>query len=583
MAQIRHPHDGLATAVSLSLRFPWVVVWFLIENRLPVATALVAIMSAAALCSRTHLSRTMAGPGPMHGADPTLGAVSVVATSASFSCCSRLHPTWCASFLLEFWFIWPVCAIDLTARPSRWPHLGAGLAACPAVWRLALGQLISVTPVVAKGTPVICCSSLQPLWHVSPPFVLWSACPHSATGLLGAALVAIMGAVAPCSRTHLPRTMTGLFVGPMHGADPMARTPRWPILAVGLVAWLGIAGRQLDVGPVVAMSASLSCRSRFHPTWCASLLPVFWLIWLASSVHSTDSAVRPPRWQIRVDSALEGPPVRPGSDGTTASVPEPVIPTAAAPMARSPPTPAEASVAANPRDSSVPSETPDPAEEVGDDASPEPDASDVAADRSNLTDAPYDPMVHTETSDMLEEALEISRDCVLLADLTGVIQANGEDLVNEAIPEAADSIIREVAASILGVSASPDAAIVPSRPASKPSASPSKSGLSKSAPARLHRATMPVVPEHHEFDEWCTAQSRTPPVAEHTQAAVARASSIPPVRSHKRQASSSDPSRTKRSRPSTSSTTRIPSVPKAGMSSVNNSPAETARQSRREK
>ncbi|KAK8501425.1 hypothetical protein V6N12_047010 [Hibiscus sabdariffa] len=256
---------------------------------------------------------------------------------------------------------------------------------------------------------------------------------------------------------------------------------------------------------------------------------------------------------------------------------------AAAPRVRSSPAPAEASVAANPRDSSVPSETADPAEEAGDDASPEPDASGVAADRSHLTDAPYDPMVHAETSDMLEEALEISRDCVLLADLTGVIQANGEDLVNEATPEAADSIIREVAASILGVSASPDTVVVPSRPAPKPFTSPSKSGLSKSAPVGLRLATMPVVPEHHEFDELCAAQSRTPPVAEHTQAAVARASSIPPVRPHKRQASSSDPSRTKRSRPSTSSTTRIPSVPKAGMSSVNNSLAETARQSRREK
>ncbi|KAK8644649.1 hypothetical protein V6N13_123951 [Hibiscus sabdariffa] len=138
--------------------------------------------------------------------------------------------------------------------------------------------------------------------------------------------------------------------------------------------------------------------------------------------------------------APEGPPVRPGSNGTNASIPDPVIPTAAAPMARSPPAPAEALVAANPRDSSVPSET---AEEAGGDASPELDASDVAADRSNLSDAPYDPMVHTETSDMLEEALEISRDYVLLADLTGAIQANGEDLVNKVVPEAADSIIRE--------------------------------------------------------------------------------------------------------------------------------------------
>ncbi|KAK9043248.1 hypothetical protein V6N11_071595 [Hibiscus sabdariffa] len=42
-------------------------------------------------------------------------------------------------------------------------------------------------------------------------------------------------------------------------------------------------------------------------------------------------------------------------------------------------------------------------------------------------------------------------------------------------------------------------------------------------------------------------------------------------------------SRAKRSRASASSSSRIPSSTKAGMSSVNNSPAETARQSRREK
>ncbi|KAK8663266.1 hypothetical protein V6N13_083089 [Hibiscus sabdariffa] len=240
--------------------------------------------------------------------------------------------------------------------------------------------------------------------------------------------------------------------------------------------------------------------------------------------------------------------------------------------------PAAALIADNPPDSLAPSGNADLVEAV-DEASPEPDASELAADRSNPEDAPYDPMVHTETSDMLEEALEISRDCVLLADLTGVIQADGEDLVNEAIPEAADSIIREVTTSILDVPAPPDAPADPSWQVPSLSASPSKPGLSKSAPADLRRATMPMVPEHQEFDEWCAARSRTPPVAAQNQPAGARASSIPPTRPHKRQASSSDPSRAKRSRPSTSSTTRIPSVPKAGMSSVNNSPAETARQS----
>ncbi|KAK8483134.1 hypothetical protein V6N11_013834 [Hibiscus sabdariffa] len=235
---------------------------------------------------------------------------------------------------------------------------------------------------------------------------------------------------------------------------------------------------------------------------------------------------------------------------------------------------------------SVPLETDVMVEDVLDEDTSGQDVPNLVADGSFPDDAPYDPMVHAETSDMLEEALEISRDCVLLADLAGVIQAEGEDLVNEVIPEAADSIIREVAASILGVDespADPDAPVALAQKGPSHSASPSKSGLSKSAPAGLRRAAMPVVPEHQEFDEWCAARSHSPPANVPGHSTEARASSIPPPRPHKRHASSSDPSRAKRSRASSSSSTRIPSTSKVGMSSVNNSPAETARQSRREK
>ncbi|KAL4325747.1 hypothetical protein GQ457_11G028050 [Hibiscus cannabinus] len=244
---------------------------------------------------------------------------------------------------------------------------------------------------------------------------------------------------------------------------------------------------------------------------------------------------------ISVDSATEGPSARPGSIGTnaSASTPDPVVPIVATPAVRTPPPATD-----NQPDLSAPLGKDDLVGDALDEASPEQDASDLAADRSFPDDAPYDPMVHNETSDMLEEALEISRDCVLLADLTGVIQADGEDLVNEAIPEAADSIIREIAASILGVPAPPDAPVVPSRQAPPLSASPSKPGLSKSALAGLRRTAMPVVPEHHEFDERA-ARSRTPPAIAHNQPAEARTSSIPPPRPHKRQASSSDPSRAK--------------------------------------
>ncbi|KAK8667636.1 hypothetical protein V6N13_007784 [Hibiscus sabdariffa] len=63
---------------------------------------------------------------------------------------------------------------------------------------------------------------------------------------------------------------------------------------------------------------------------------------------------------------------------------------------------------------------------------------------------PYDPVVHSATSDMLEDALAIPADCALLVDIDGIIQSNGEDLVHVAIDEVADSLIREVAASVLG-------------------------------------------------------------------------------------------------------------------------------------
>ncbi|KAK8663263.1 hypothetical protein V6N13_083086 [Hibiscus sabdariffa] len=154
----------------------------------------------------------------------------------------------------------------------------------------------------------------------------------------------------------------------------------------------------------------------------------------------------------------------------------------------------------------------DVVEEAVEDASLDPETSETAADRLASEDVPYDPMIHTDTSDMMEEALEISSGCVLLADLTGVIQANGDDLVHDAITEAANSIIRDVAASVLGVSVAIDATVTSTRPTSMPSTSPPSPGLSQSAPACPRRAPMPAVPEHQEFDAWYAAQSRTPPV-----------------------------------------------------------------------
>ncbi|KAK8578264.1 hypothetical protein V6N13_090931 [Hibiscus sabdariffa] len=132
---------------------------------------------------------------------------------------------------------------------------------------------------------------------------------------------------------------------------------------------------------------------------------------------------------------------------------------------------------------------------------------------------PYDPMVHADTSDMLEDSLEIPTDCALLVDIDGIIQSHGEDLVHGAIDAAADALIREVAASVLGsapLAISTDATVAPATTAAKPIASlaampiatPVASGLSRSALASARRLPLPTLPEHKEFDMWCAAQAR---------------------------------------------------------------------------
>ncbi|KAK8708495.1 hypothetical protein V6N13_059534 [Hibiscus sabdariffa] len=97
---------------------------------------------------------------------------------------------------------------------------------------------------------------------------------------------------------------------------------------------------------------------------------------------------------------------------------------------------------------------------------------------------PYDPMVHTATSGMLEDALAVSVDCALLVDIDGTIQSNGEDLIHGAIDEAADSLIREVAASVLGCTplfVGFDATVALVTSAAMSTTSPTAPGLSRSA------------------------------------------------------------------------------------------------------
>ncbi|KAK8652328.1 hypothetical protein V6N13_061348 [Hibiscus sabdariffa] len=54
----------------------------------------------------------------------------------------------------------------------------------------------------------------------------------------------------------------------------------------------------------------------------------------------------------------------------------------------------------------------------------------------------YDPVVHSATSDMLEDALAVPSGCALLVDIDGIIKSHGADLVDDAIDAVADTLIR---------------------------------------------------------------------------------------------------------------------------------------------
>ncbi|KAK8518058.1 hypothetical protein V6N13_083082 [Hibiscus sabdariffa] len=62
-------------------------------------------------------------------------------------------------------------------------------------------------------------------------------------------------------------------------------------------------------------------------------------------------------------------------------------------------------------------------------------------------EAPYDPMLHRDVSDAMEDLLDVPNGCTLFSNLDGMVQSTGlEDVVDEA----ADALIRDVASSILG-------------------------------------------------------------------------------------------------------------------------------------
>ncbi|KAK8713408.1 hypothetical protein V6N13_148626 [Hibiscus sabdariffa] len=315
-----------------------------------------------------------------------------------------------------------VCSLDVLCLPQRTVWCAwASTAAYPVVGlpvvATAVAECNLAGPARCCPRPFSCRASILFPWHARFPLVPRFASPR---------FVAWLFALDVSARPHcwlllcVPTIIT--FIGSSFAS--MARPSRW----------------------------LLTCGSRFGSPWHVEGQKFQYGAWLRAPLPKR-SASRP-RGRLSVvgidadapelvDSTSEGPSIHPDSTRAATPASDHVISVVAAPATRASPAPVAASNAANLHGPSAPSEAADLVHEATGDASLDPDASKTAADRLTPDDAPYDPMVHTETSDMLEEALEISRDCVLLADLTGVIQANGEDLVNEAIPEAADSIIRE--------------------------------------------------------------------------------------------------------------------------------------------
>ncbi|KAK8671966.1 hypothetical protein V6N13_110344 [Hibiscus sabdariffa] len=183
-------------------------------------------------------------------------------------------------------------------------------------------------------------------------------------------------------------------------------------------------------------------------------------------------------------------------------------------------------------------------------------------------EAPYDPMLHRDVSDAMEDSLDVLNGCTLFSDLDGMVQSAGLDNV---VDEAADALIRDVASSILGqVSASSATpATVVSTVAACSSPLPPASRPTSTCARRL---SMPPVPEQDDFKAWYAAQVHAASQAPPPQPLTVGFSSRPaPPRPNKRAASHTDPSRAKRSRPATRTS-------QAGMSSSNNSSVEAVRQ-----
>ncbi|KAL4380028.1 hypothetical protein GQ457_02G041970 [Hibiscus cannabinus] len=124
----------------------------------------------------------------------------------------------------------------------------------------------------------------------------------------------------------------------------------------------------------------------------------------------------------------------------------------------------------------------------------------VAADDDG--EVPYDPMLHPDVSDSMEDSLDIPKGCTLFSDIDGMVQSTGLD---DVIDEAADALLHDVASSAVS-------ATVVSTSAACSSPLPS---VSRPASTCARRLSMPPVPEQDVFKAWYAAQvqaaSKAPP------------------------------------------------------------------------
>ncbi|KAK8684246.1 hypothetical protein V6N13_040276 [Hibiscus sabdariffa] len=113
-------------------------------------------------------------------------------------------------------------------------------------------------------------------------------------------------------------------------------------------------------------------------------------------------------------------------------------------------------------------------------------------------EAPYDPMLHRDVLDAMEDSFDVLNGCTLFSDLDGMVQSAGLD---DVVDGAANALIRDVASSILGqVSASSATpATVVSTVAACSSPLPPASRPTSTCARRL---SMPPVPEQDDFEAW---------------------------------------------------------------------------------